>query len=196
MHNHRVDIDTAGAPHEQQHKFGAHSDGRPGWYILRCGGGTEFRARDALFDLGCDAFVPIEIKWRARWLRKPKAHEYPRFPRYLFVHCSPPYWPPLTDWPLSQWVRGVLCDFATGRPLPLPPADMERLRAEDGHVVPPTVSLHKGLMVGQQVRIRYGPFASFEATLDAIDEQGAAMTVHIFGRPTPVRQPLGWLEAA
>ena len=192
MHHHRVVSETAGSPHEQQHKFGALSDGRPGWYILRCGGGTEFRARDALADLGCDAFVPIERRWRARWLRRPVETAYPRYPRYLFVHCTPPRWPPLTALPLSKWVRGIL--VMDGRPVPLAPGEFERLRAEEA--VPPTVSLHKGLMVGQQVRVRHGPFSGFTARLDAIDEQGAAMTVHMFGRPTPVRQPLGWLEAA
>lgn len=83
-----------------------------------------------------------------------------------------------------------------GEPVALAPGEIERLRAEDGTVVVPVTSLHRAFVPGMRVRVRHGPFERFEAVLDAVDEGGAHLTLQIFGRPTPVTQPLAWLEAA
>src|SRR5262245_24692656 len=82
---------------------------RAGWYILRCGAGSEFRARDALSDSGFSAFLPVERKDRVTlYRRKPASTQYPRFPRYLFVHVEPPLWPSLDGGPLKDLVHGFL----------------------------------------------------------------------------------------
>jgi transcription antitermination factor NusG len=194
----RVEQKTTAVPQQ----LAAINTGRPahprngaGWYILRCGAGTEFRARDALCDSGFSAYLPIEKKWRATLFgRRSIEVDYPRFPRYLFVRVAPPLWPPFGRWPLSAFVRGVL--GMNGEPVRLAPGELERLQAEDGQLVVPVTSLHKAFVPGMQVRVRLGPFASFEAALDAIDERGAHLTLQMLGRPTPVVQPLAWLEAA
>jgi transcription antitermination factor NusG len=172
-----------------------HSADRAGWYILRCGAGTEFRARDALCDSGFSAYLPVETKWRATLFgRRPVETDYPKFPRYLFVRVAPPLWPSWRRWPLSAYIRGVL--GMRGEPVRLASGELERLQAEDGVVVVPTTHLHRAFVPGQQVRVRHGAFEGFCAALDAVDEAGAHLTVEIFGRPTPVTQPLQWLEAA
>lgn len=171
-----------------------HSAKVAGWYILRCGAGLEFRARDALRDSGWDVFLPLERKWRSTLFgRRPIEVGYPRFPRYLFLNTTPPRWPVWGRWPLSM-IRGVL--GMDGEPVPLAQGEFQRLLAEDGTTVVPAASLHRAYVPGMQVRVRHGPFESFEATLDMIDEAGARITVQLFGRPTPAPLPLTWLEAA
>jgi transcription antitermination factor NusG len=185
------------APHEQNHKHGApeHSDQRAGWYILRCGGGLDFKARDALVESGWATFVPIERKWHVTLLRRQVEASYPRYPGYLFARIAPPLWPPLTKWPLNRYLRGVLA--LGGQPVPLAPGEMERLQAEDGAAVESRAApLHRAFVAGQAVRVLGGPFQDFEVRIDAIDGAGAHLTVQIFGRPTAVKLPLTWLGPA
>lgn len=190
-----VAIRQPNASHEQHHKHGtpAHS---AGWYILRCGGGLEFAACDALAKAGWTAFLPIERKWRVTVLRRfSEEARYPRFPGYLFVFVAPPRWPDLASWPLNRYLRGVLA--MDGRPVPLAAGEIERLQAEDGAAVASRVSpLHRAFMTGQQVRVTSGAFRDFMVRIDAIDDIGAHTTVQIFGRPAAVTLPLTWLEAA
>lgn len=172
---------------------------RAGWYILRCGAGLEFPAEKSLRDSGWDIFLPRERKWRpSLWRRRPADGEvaYPRFPGYLFLATTPPRWPDWSAWPLAGLIRGILA--MAGEPVPLAPGEIERLRAEDGTTVSheDSVPLHRAFAAGQSARLTAGAFRGFTAVLDAIDEDGAHMTVRIFGRPTPIVQPLTWLEAA
>jgi transcription antitermination factor NusG len=189
---------SAGVPHNQHDKHGApeHSAQRAGWYILRCGGGLDFQARDALTEAGWAVFAPIERKWRVALLRRQSEEaRYPRFPGYLFVHVTPPHWPALARWPLNRFLRGVLS--MDGMPLPLATGEFERLQAEDGAAVASGVSpLHRAFMTGQEVRVTSGAFRDFTVRIDALDDDGAHTTVQIFGRPTAVTLPLTWLEAA
>jgi transcription antitermination factor NusG len=173
-----------------------HSALRAGWYILRCGGGLEFQARDALSDSGWATFLPIERKWRPALLRKAATEcRYPRFPGYLFLHVDGQRWPQWREWPLANLIRGVLS--MQDRPVPLAPGEIERLRAEDGAAVASGVpSLHRAFAAGQAVRIVRGAFRDFTARIEVIDDSGARIEVQIFGRPTAVTLPLTWLKAA
>jgi transcription antitermination factor NusG len=193
------------ASHEQNHKHGApeHTAYRAGWYILRCGAGTDFPAADAVRKAGFKVFVPCERKWRVSiWRRKGHREaskalvEYPRFPSYLFVHITPPVWPYWRDWPLDRYITGILA--LDGQPARLAAGEMERLQADDGTLVPHDGSMptHKAFMVGMRVRVMAGAFQDFTMRIDAIDDSGAHGTVPIFGRLAAVTLPLTWLEAA
>jgi transcription antitermination factor NusG len=109
---------------------------------------------------------------------------------------TPPRWPDLGAWPIAAFARGILA--MDGRPVPLAPGEIDRLRADDGALVPHagSVPVHRAFTPGQSVRVLAGPFREFVAELDAIDRAGARITVQLFGRPTPVPLPLTWLEAA
>lgn len=147
---------------------------------------------------GWKVFLAREYEWRACYRLRRKATEvgYPRFPGYLFIHVTPPRWPTFDVWPLATFARGILA--MDGQPVPLAPGEIERLLAEDGEVVPhvASVPVRRAFTPGQSVRVLAGAFRDFEATLDAVDEAGARITVQLFGRPTPVPLPLTWLEAA
>jgi transcription antitermination factor NusG len=168
-----------------------------GWYILRCGGGTEFLAAKALRDAGWATFLPVERKWRVTlWRRRQIEAEYPRFPRYLFLYREPPDWPRFDEWPLDRYVRGVLA--MNGEPVPLAPGEIDRIMAEDGTPVLPAASvpLHRAFQAGDQVRVRSGGWRDWVVRIDAIDESGAHITVPLFGRQAAQVLPLTWLEAA
>lgn len=185
------------ASHNQHDKHGTSAHSAVGWYILRCGGGLDFAACDALAKAGWAAFVPVERKWRITLFRRRAIEaEYPRYPGYLFVRTMPPLWPAWDSWPLNRYLRsGPL--MMDGRPVPLAPGELERLQAEDGAAVVSGVPpLHRAYVVGQEVRVAQGAFRDFTVRIDAIDDAGAHTTVQIFGRPTVVKLPLTWLEAA
>lgn len=185
------------ASHIQNDKHGTSADSAVGWYILRCGGGLDFAACDALAKAGWAAFVPVERKWRITLFRRRAIEaKYPRYPGYLFVRTLPPLWPAWDSWPLNRYLRsGPL--MMDGRPVPLAPGEMERLQAEDGTAVVSGVPpLHRAFTAGQVVRVIGGAFADNTIRIEAIDEDGAHATIDIFGRPTTVRLQLNWLKAA
>lgn len=162
------------------------------WYILRSGPSQEFLAGHDLRGSGYRVFIPREKKWRALGpgRRKVCLGRYPRFPTYLFAKLAYPHKPQ------SRFVRAILS--MDDVPIPLASGEIERLRRESRRSVAhvDSVPLHRAFEAGQSVRVVAGAFRDFYATLDAIDEAGAHITVQLFGRPTPVPLPLTWLEAA
>lgn len=171
-----------------------HSAARAGWYILRCGAGLDFPAEEAVRNAGWDIFCARELKWRPSTLRRqPVETRYPRYPGYLFLHVAPPRWPVLTARPFDRYARGILA--MSGRPVALAPGEIERLKAEDGRSASATPT-HKAFVAGQSVRVLGGAFRDYEGTIDAIDGDGAHITVQLLGRPASVPLPLNWLEAA
>jgi transcription antitermination factor NusG len=141
---------------------------------------------------GWDIFCPREVKWRPSTLRRqPVEARYPRYPGYLFIAVVPPNWPDLTARPFNRYVRGILA--MGGRPVPLAPGEIDRIKSEDGRLAAVT-ALHRAFVPGQQARVIAGAWRDYEAAIEAIDENGARITVQLLGRPAEVTLPLTWLE--
>src|ERR1044071_8009463 len=84
---------------------------------------------------------------------------------------------------------------ADNKPMPISEAEATRLiqQVQEGIDRPkPSVSFE----VGEQVRVSDGPFASFNGTVEAVDDARSRLkvAVSIFGRATPVELEFGQVE--
>ena len=115
------------------------------------------------------------------------------FPGYVLVKCD------LTDEVYhliknTPKVTGFLgADKA--KPVPIPDAEAERIKGQvqEGVDRPKhTVSFE----IGETVRVSDGPFASFNGTVEEIDDARSRLkvAVSIFGRATPVELEYGQVE--
>ncbi len=106
-------------------------------------------------DVRC--LVPTFYRF-SRWSDRLKKVEAPLFPGYVFVRVSEAERLILLRTP---GVISVVC--CAGKAAAIPDADIERLHACAAH--PELVEPHAFLQIGQKVRIRRGPFASWEGVL-------------------------------
>src|SRR6201996_1558478 len=84
---------------------------------------------------------------------------------------------------------------ADNKPMPISEAEALRIihQVQEGIERPkPAVSFE----VGEQVRVSDGPFASFNGTVEEVDDSRSRLkvAVSIFGRPTPVELEYGQVE--
>jgi transcription termination/antitermination protein NusG len=138
------------------------------------------RGLSGLFE---EILVPKEKVVEVRRGRKVPA-ERKFFPGYVLVKME------MTDEAYhliknTPKVTGFL--GSDNKPMPLSEAEVQRIlhQVQEGIERPkPTVSFE----VGEQVRVADGPFASFNGTVEEVDEgrSRVKVAVSIFGRPTPV----------
>lgn len=118
----------------------------------------------------------------------------PLFPGYVFASIAGPQWgmlrlvPYLHPQPISM----------DGVPYRLTETDVAFIRELQEHPIaderePPAPHVFKA---GELVRILQGPFAQWQATVDAVKGRKLQVSAKIFGRPTPVTVPKHWVEAA
>ena len=93
------------------------------------------------------------------------------------------------SWFLVRETAGV-GDFtgAQGKPTPMLPHEVERILKLDKEGPEKMPELKVGYQVGQEVKVKEGPFETLEGVVDNIDYNSGQVTVviSIFGRSTPV----------
>ncbi|MET0446638.1 MAG: transcription termination/antitermination protein NusG, partial [Pseudorhodoplanes sp.] len=170
------------------------------WYIVHAYSNFERKVAESikeraagagLADMFEQVLVPMEEVVEMRRGRKI-ASERKFFPGYVLVKMD------LTDEAFhliknTPKVTGFL--GADNKPMPISEAEASRLiqQVQEGIDRPkPSVSFE----VGEQVRVSDGPFASFNGTVEEVDEgrSRVKVAVSIFGRATPVELEFAQVE--
>ena len=170
------------------------------WYIVHAYSNFEKKVQESireqakqrgLEDHFDEILVPVETVTEVRRGRKVNA-ERKFFPGYVLVKMS------LTDEVYhliknTPKVTGFL--GADKKPMAISDAEANRIlhQVQEGIERPkPAVSFE----VGEQVRVSDGPFASFNGTVEEVDEgrSRVKVAVSIFGRATPVELEFGQVE--
>ena len=181
---------TATRPSHPNHK----------WYIVHAYSNFEKKVAEAIRDQAkssgledkfSEILVPTEDVVEIRRGRKINA-ERKFFPGYVLVKMD------MTDeaYHLVKNTPKVTGFLGSGsKPMPVSEREVARIigAIEEGVERPkPTITFE----IGETVRVIDGPFASFNGSVEQVDEERARLrvTVSIFGRATPVELEYGQVE--
>jgi transcriptional antiterminator NusG len=170
------------------------------WYIVHAYSNFEKKVQESireqakqrgLEDHFDEVLVPVETVVEVRRGRKVNA-ERKFFPGYVLVKMD------LTD-EIYHLIKNTpkVTGFlgSDNKPMPITEAEANRIlhQVQEGIERPkPSISFE----VGEQVRVSDGPFASFNGTVEEVDEARSRVkvAVSIFGRATPVELEFGQVE--
>lgn len=170
------------------------------WYVLHVYSGFEDKASEAIREKAAkkgledrieEILVPteevVEVKRGQRVSTERKF-----FPGYVLVkvHMDDEIWHLIKDTPRVTGFVG-----AGNKPSPVSEAEAQRIikQVKEGVESPrPSVTFD----IGEEVKVSDGPFASFNGTVEEVDEEKARLkvTVSIFGRATPVELEYSQVE--
>ncbi len=170
------------------------------WYVLHVYSGFENKvaetiqekaAQKGLSDRIEQVMVPTEEIVEIKRGQKVNA-ERKFFPGYVLakIDMSDDIWHMIKETPKVTGFLG-----AAHRPVPITEAEAERLikQMQDGVDNPrPKVTFE----IGEEVKVAEGPFASFNGTVEEVDEEKGKVkvSVSIFGRATPVELEFAQVE--
>jgi transcriptional antiterminator NusG len=188
-----TDVQTAEAP-------AAKSNPRHKWYIVHAYSNFEKKVAEAIREQArtqgleerfSEILVPTEDVVEIRRGKKVNA-ERKFFPGYVLVKME------MTDeaYHLIKNTPKVTGFLGSGnKPIPVTEKEVQRIigAVEEGVERPkPTIRFD----IGETVRVIDGPFASFNGSVEQVDEDRARLrvTVSIFGRATPVELEYAQVE--
>jgi len=170
------------------------------WYIVHAYSNFEKKVADSIREQAAqrglvekfeEILVPTENVVEIRRGRKINA-ERKFFPGYVLVKCD------LSDDVFhliknTPKVTGFL--GADNKPMPISDAEADRIKGQVAEGVDhpkPSMSFE----IGETVRVADGPFASFNGTVEEVDEgrSRVKVAVSIFGRATPVELEYAQVE--
>jgi transcriptional antiterminator NusG len=170
------------------------------WYVVHVYSGFEKKIAQQIKDQAIqsglgeqfeEVLVPSEnVVEMRRGVKVSSEHKF--FPGYVLVKMD------LTDdaWHLvknTPKVTGFL--GSKTKPSPIPESEAQRIlkQSQEGVERPRPAVLFD---IGEQVRVSDGPFASFNGTVEEVDEEKGRLkvSVSIFGRSTPVELEYGQVE--
>lgn len=167
------------------------------WYILKVAFNREDSIAEALQkrvkmegleDDIREIIVPTEDIVKFTREGKRRIAKQKLYPGYIMVHMR------INDdtWFLVRETSGI-SDFtgAAGKPMPMDPADVERIINKPEEVdedEEPQIKIGIPFKVGDRVRVKEGNFENQEGDVDAVDETNGNITViiNIFGRSVPM----------
>ena len=170
------------------------------WYIVHAYSNFEKKVAESikeqagqrgLADKFEEVLVPTETVVEVRRGRRINS-ERKFFPGYVLVKCD------LTDQVFhliknTPKVTGFL--GSDNKPMPISEAEADRIKGQVAEGVDRPKSTIR-FDIGETVRVADGPFASFNGTVEEVDEgrSRVKVAVSIFGRPTPVELEFGQVE--
>ena len=170
------------------------------WYIVHAYSNFEKKVQESireqaqtrgLSEMIEDVLVPTEKVAEVRRGRKIET-DRKFFPGYVLVRCE------MTDeiYHLIKNTPKVTGFLGDGKkPSPIPDAEAQRIlqQVQEGIERPrPSITFE----IGEQVRVADGPFASFNGTVEEVDDGRSRLkvAVSIFGRATPVELEFAQVE--
>jgi transcriptional antiterminator NusG len=170
------------------------------WYIVHAYSNFEKKVKESILEQAQtrgltdeidEVLVPTEKVTEVRRGRKMET-DRKFFPGYVLVRCE------MTDeiYHLIKNTPKVTGFLGDGKkPSPIPDIEAQRImqQVQEGIERPkPSITFE----IGEQVRVADGPFASFNGTVEEVDDGRSRLkvAVSIFGRATPVELEFGQVE--
>ena len=170
------------------------------WYIVHAYSNFEKKVKESILeqaqsrgltDVIEDVLVPTEKVTEVRRGRKMET-DRKFFPGYVLVRCE------MTDeiYHLIKNTPKVTGFLGDGKkPSPIKDSEAQQIlqQVQEGIERPkPSITFE----IGEQVRVADGPFASFNGTVEEVDDGRSRLkvAVSIFGRATPVELEFGQVE--
>ena len=170
------------------------------WYVLHVYSGFEDKAADTIREKAAkkgleerieEILVPTEEVVEVKRGQRVNA-ERKFFPGYVLMKADmdDDIWHLIKETPRVTGFLG-----ANNKPTPVSEAEAQRIiqQVQEGVDRPrPSVTFD----IGEEVKVSEGPFASFNGTVEEVDEEKARLkvTVSIFGRATPVELEYSQVE--